>query len=266
MADGFNIRDFKANINGAGVLPTNRFLVSVPLPRILSSAQSVRGGESVSFNSVSRLFTFRAEAFKAPGVSIDATPVNRYGIGPSQKMPHNASFTDVSITFLADRNGEIHNLFYNWINSIFNFGGVESSYGGFTRPSYKTRYLTDYSVDIGVSVLDYAGEFSNEIIMHNAYPININDIPLSWNDNNQLMKITVGFTFRDWSIVDSAVQGATPSEAPRPSTPEASNPSTQLGGNPIPAPVASRPAQMPMTDALGNPIGNGLDVYGNPMY
>jgi hypothetical protein len=266
MADGFNIRDFKANLNGAGVLPTNRFLVTVPLPRILSNAQSVRAGESVSFNDISRLFTFRAEAFKAPGVNIDTTAVNRYGIGPSQKMPFNAAFTDTSITFLGDRNGEIWNLFYNWVNSIFNFGGVESSNGSFTRPSYKARYLSDYAVDIGVSILDYAGQFSNEVIMHNAYPTSINDIPLSWNDNNQLMKITVGFTFRDWSIVDSAVQGNNPAALAKPSLPEASNPATQLGGNPIPAPVASKPAQMPMTDALGNPLGNGLDVNGNPMY
>jgi hypothetical protein len=34
----------------------------------------------------------------------------------------------------------------------------------------------------------------------------------------------------------------------------------------IPTPAGpNQPAQMPMVDQLGNPIGNGLDVNGNPM-
>jgi len=255
---GFNIRDFKANINGAGILPTNRFLVTIPLPRVLQSAQSLRAGESVAFTDISRLFSFRAESFKAPGINLDTTETHRYGIGPKQKMPYNASFTDTAITFLSDRNGEIWNLFYNWTNSIFNYGGVESSGGGFRNASYKARYLTDYAVDIGVTLCDYEGNFSNEIIMHNAYPININDVPLSWSDNNNLLKITVGFTFRDWSIVDSGIAnpgGRTqiPSVSPQPST--------EFGTTPVPSNPAASSPQKPLVSIGQNEVNENTGRF-----
>ena len=94
-------------------------------------------GSSVTTQSTESLLQIRAESAKLPGVLIQTSDVNRVGIGPTQKMPFNAQFTDTSITFVSDSKGEIYNYFYTWLNSIFDFSGI---YNRNALPSYKTEY------------------------------------------------------------------------------------------------------------------------------
>ena len=36
------------------------------------------------------------------------------------------------------------------------------------------------------------------VIMKQAFPINLGDIPLSWSDNNNLMRVNASFAFTEW--------------------------------------------------------------------
>lgn len=199
----YNIGDIVQSVGRNGVLPTNKFLVQFKTPKILqdTSISSILTDGKRTTDS-ERLISLRAEQARIPGITYMVSDVNRYGVGPMQKMPYNVSFTDTSVTFLADRRNQIYNYFYTWMNNIFDFSGL-TNYGTVnSAPSYKAQYKDDYCVDLNIIVFDNNQRVVSEIIMKKAFPISLNDIPLDWNRQNDLMRITVGFTFMDWTVRD----------------------------------------------------------------
>jgi hypothetical protein len=199
---GFNIASFSSEIGKSGYLQTNKFYIQFPSPSILQNYSI--DGKPVA--DIERMIQIRAESVKVPGIALLMGDVNRYGIGPVQKMPYNASFTTNSISFIADRNGAIYKYFYTWINSIFEFAGASGApINGIPTvnrgASYQTEYKDNYTTDITVSVFNNTGEMIKQIEMLKAFPESLNEVPLDWNQNNELMKVTVSFSFRDWRMV-----------------------------------------------------------------
>jgi hypothetical protein len=232
---GFNISGFQSNISKHGVLQTNKFMVAFASPPCMQ-------GESIDGKTASeteKLIQVRAESVKIPGIALLQTDVNRYGNGPTQKMPFNARFTENAITFVSDRKGEIYRYFYTWMNKIFDFSG--STFPSNVGASYKTEYKDNYVTDLHVYVFDNNGNQVNDIVMYKAYPESMNDINLSWNDASQLMKITVSISFRDWALV--GVSNDTNGKQPTTRT----NNFTTFTGDSKPA-LSSNPAykKMPM--------------------
>ena len=126
--------------------------------------------------------------------------VNRYGIGVMEKMPYNAQFTDTSITFIADKQSSLYQVFYLWMNSIYGFTYTGNSS---TLPTFNTEYKDNYTVDITLNL--YNGSTNNSTPIQTtrllkAYPIYINEVNLDWAQQNQLFKFTVGFSFRNWTM------------------------------------------------------------------
>ena len=113
----FSIKDFSTNISNKGVLHTNAFDVSFSIPTILQN-KSFNG---TYLSDIPSLISFRAESARLPGVALAMADVNRYGIGVMEKMPYNAQFTDTSITFIADKQSSLYQVFYLWMNSIYGF-------------------------------------------------------------------------------------------------------------------------------------------------
>ena len=114
------------------------------------------------------------------------------------------------------------------MNKIFDFSG--SSYESNIGASYATEYKDNYVTDLHVYVYDNSGNQVNDIVMYRAFPESINDINLSWNDNNNLMKITVSISYRDWAMV--GVSNSTNNGAQNAS----SNPFSSFAGDPSSAP------------------------------
>jgi hypothetical protein len=191
---GFNINNFQSNISQYGVLQTNKFIVAFTSPTCMQGTS----GNTPAIDT-ERLVQVRAESVKIPGITLVQSDVNRYGPGPLQKMPFNAQFTPNGITFISDRNGEIYKYFYKWMTSIFDFSGTASQTN--VGASYATEYKDNYTTDLHVYIYDNSGNQVKDIVMYKAYPESMNEINLGWNDNNQLMKITVSMSFRDWAMV-----------------------------------------------------------------
>lgn len=200
----FNIEEFNSSISNYGVLQPNKFLVYFATPRSLAGTFSNSGNPLFNLDT-SYLMQMRAEQARIPGINIMTVDNNRYGLGVMQRMPFNAQFTDTSITFIADGKGEIYKYFYSWFTSIIDFNGSASSNmnGAFManpQPSYTMGYKDDYVTDIYILVFDNIGNLAKQIILYNAFPNTMNDINLDWGNTNSLMKITVGFTFKEWSM------------------------------------------------------------------
>ena len=201
----FNLADFKGYLAKTGTLPTNRFAIEIPVPKVLFGAEVVVNNNRRPMPGFTEDLQFRAESITAPGVTLDMTNVNRYGIGPIQKFPFNANFTPVSIAFLADKDSLVWIFFYNWLNNIFSYSHDDSNPSAdFLR--YRANYMVDYVVDPKILIYDYDAVLSTSIQLIDAYPISMNEVNLSWSDNNQLMRITVSFAYRHWRITNADME------------------------------------------------------------
>jgi hypothetical protein len=195
----FDINKFADNINTYGTLQTNKFEVYfIPPASVLSLLNNIKINENSSdITSIPRLFNFRAEQVKVPGVALDLARINTYGYGIGKQFPTNVHFTDNVITFIDDKNNTLFKFFYIWLNSIVDFSGKSSPSGD---PTYRTEYKDNYSCNINIAIYNQDSENVTNVVMKNAYPTYINDVNLAWDNRSELYRNTVGFTFSEWYI------------------------------------------------------------------
>jgi len=194
----FNISEFKSNISEYGILQNNKFSVFIPIsPNVLVSTFTNTLDPLFTIDSM-RALQFRAEAASVPGFSLQTQDVRVQGTGVNQKMPFNALFPDVNVTFLADSGADIYKYFYSWFSNIVDFTG--SSFSFYPSPSYEVGYKSDYVTDISILVYDNFGNLTKQIILYEAFPDSITEIPLDWADKDRPMKFTVKFAYTRWGI------------------------------------------------------------------
>lgn len=221
----FSIDEFKSHLNDVGDLPVNKYFVSIPLPKVIrAGAFMVDSSTQMDLVQVGKMIEFGAEEAHIPGVQAQTTQVQRYGIGPLQKSPTNAIFSDVPLTFRCDRKSILYSFFYQWMNCVFTFDETDFS-GQIDTTTYRVSYRDDFAVNLDIMVYDAFGNPSMVVRLLDAYPVALNEISLGWKSNNEIMRLSSTITFRDWQIVNSirevrfstAVQGlGTVSIPPRP--------------------------------------------------
>lgn len=195
----FNINNFKSNINDYGTLRSahvavyiffdNRFGFSVP---------------NSSFAGMLQDLHFMGEATNIPGVSLATTEIRRHGYGVIEKKPYVPIFTDINVVFRSDKKGELYYFFQTWMKMIVNFDGrasINSVTGVLPGQSlYEVAYKENYSATIAIYVMDNQGNEPLQIMLTEAYPIFLGEIPLAWQATNDYVKIPVRFTFKDWYL------------------------------------------------------------------
>lgn len=192
---GFNISNFIAGVSKNGIMRNNKFLVRMTYP-----AGFV--GRSDLINSIRNL-EFWCDSAVIPGVSMQTTQIRRYGYGVAEKRPVTPAFNNVSLTFISDGKGEMHKYFHNWMMSINNYNlsdGDLSNYkssrsGGRT---YELAYKDSYVSNITISVFDETQKEIVKVILRDAFPTDLGDIQLNWNDTNDFARIPVSFAYTDW--------------------------------------------------------------------
>lgn len=197
----FNVQTFKSHLEKTGTLPTNKFEVDIPVPRVLFNSEVIVDNYRRPQPNFGEMLSFRAESVRVPGVTMQLTPVNRYGYGPIQRFPYNANFTDSAMTFIADKDSLIWIFFYNWLNNVFLYNSTDTL-NTESYITYRSNYMIDYAVNTKINVYDNDGKPSTTVELIDSYPISLNDIALGWSDNNQLKRITVSFAFRHWRFTN----------------------------------------------------------------
>lgn len=191
----FNISEFMSEISQYGVSKTSQYDVLITFPTAMST---LRINGVTPLDTVRRLH-FRAEEVRIPGISIMTSDNNIYGPGPFQKNAYNVAFTEIPIVFLADKTGEIYKFFYAWMNLIFDFAGPGGNVNS-DNASYGVAYKSNITSTIIIRVFDPNGKEQIKLTMFDAYPVSMNEIPMSWNQQNELMKIAMSFTFSHWKL------------------------------------------------------------------
>ena len=198
---GFNINEFRSKVGQLGVLKSSSVMVNI----FFGSQFGLRQFQySQQFGNIINEFQFTAEATNLPGVSLATTEIRRHGYGVIEKKPYVPIFTDINVVFRLDQNANIYAFFQTWMKMIINFdgrGSINSVTGALKgQAMYEVAYKDNYMSTIGITVMDQQGREPIKIILTEAYPIFLGDIPLAWQATNDYVKVPIRFTFKDWYI------------------------------------------------------------------
>lgn len=204
----FNINDFKANIEDYGYLRANQFEVFIQPPPIMFGNMLNNNGSLSELKEITDLQTFRIDQVRAPGISLASADVSRYGAGPTQKQPFNAQFNEIHFSILSDDQAVVWQYWYNWVRSIYEFTGTESSgFGEVNRiPTYLSEYKSNYSTIMQIVMYDQEGNTVQRINLYEAFPTAIGEVPLAWGDTGNMIKINVAIAYTDYTIVSSVLE------------------------------------------------------------
>ena len=223
----FNINNFKQNVSDYGYLYTHSFEMYIATPQILFNTLINQSGVPVPTQRIAENLKLRIDQVRAPGMNIMTADINRYGLGPTQKMPINSQFQEINFSVLLDEYGQIWQYWYQWLRAIHDFSGTEGSNGtmsGNNLPSYELEYKEKYSTVMQIAIFDHFGNVIQRINLYEAFPTGIREMPMSWGQA-ELMKMNVSVAYTSYNIVGSEVQ-------PQPAPP-ARGPARATRGAPI---------------------------------
>ena len=203
----FDINSFRAEIIENDVLPSHSYLVT------FAQFRSGVGPEVGPLNDFvinkRNTLMMRCENVVLPTPSLlEEENIRRYGYGPVEKVPYGVQFSDVSITWLVDKNSEIIDFMHQWMNTIV----MHDSPNTLMSPNFARTGLEAYApFEVG-----YKDAYANPIVriqvynrqqqtvtkyeMYDVFPMNIQSINLGWADENQVQKLTVTFAYTNMKV------------------------------------------------------------------
>jgi hypothetical protein len=193
-----NISLFKSTVSQKSYLPTNRFEVTVSIPKGL---RNTLGTGTV------RDMKFYVSNVVMPGVSLFTSSSPRYGYGMSFKRPYAARMQDIGMVVYNDANSDNLNFIRSWVKLVSNYDfndavtqltGFPGLQGGNRQMVFEHSYPVDYVADITIDVYDYDNTKSTKVTLIDAYPINVGDVGLGWSSVNQVMTFGTTMTYRNW--------------------------------------------------------------------
>lgn len=171
------IDDFYATISKFGQAKPNRFECEVFLPALVAS--SARG-------QIPRDLNLRIVGASFPGKNIrTTTDENIYG--PSYEVAQGLTYgEEVTLEFLLKQNHEERLVFNAWQDFIV------------SPTTYNVSYYDDYVSNMRVYQLDEQGQRTAGIEIRNCFPKTVNAIEYNMDTTSQLIKTTVGMSFKEW--------------------------------------------------------------------
>ena len=182
-----NLSTFKSRI-GYGLRP-NLFKVTVP------TGDSIGGFEGTG--ELNESFSFLCRSAGLPAASIGTVEVPFRG--RVIKLPGDRTFESWTVTIFADENLQIRGYFEKWLDKL----NEHQSGAGYTENYYRTLTVDQYKRGTGntndSSNLDEPHNIIRSYDFINAFPTNISQIDLSYDNNNSIAEYTVEFQY-DWWV------------------------------------------------------------------
>lgn len=192
MALGFDITDFRASMNKKGVVRNHSYMVSITPPAILSDYDASQ-------------LTLRCDSLNMPGISLMTQDgIYRYGYGPAEVMPYNAMYALVTMSFIIDRVASQFTFFNIWLNRVFDTnmsGGIlpQEAISDRTQSApYEVSYKKDYATPMHIFVYNEVGDKVIELNFIEAYPVLIQDTPLSWGLQQDVVRLQVSMAYKSY--------------------------------------------------------------------
>jgi hypothetical protein len=194
---GFSINDFLSQVEDNGILRSNKFKARFPVPNGLLNQEN----SDFNITETSRLLEFWCDSTQIPSLIFATHPIVRYGYGTSENKPFLSQIQNLNFTFMSDASGAIWNFFYSWMNTIINI----RTDSGILDPTalqqpYEVGYKYDYASDVNIICYNDIGEAVFNVILIEAYPVFLGEIPLAWSEKNTIVRFPVSFTFNQWIL------------------------------------------------------------------
>lgn len=188
----FNIEKFKEDIQSKGYIKSNHFEVMIAPPQV--------GSNSIT---LLRNITHRIEQVRVPGINFMSADINRYGVGPTQKQPFNAQFNEVSFTIFCDAAGDIWQFWHDWLRAVYQFTPSATPGTGqvTSDANYSVSYKEEYSTTMSIVIYDVEGNPVKRVDLYQAFPTSIREMPMSWEDRGNLLRLGVSVTYKEHTVV-----------------------------------------------------------------
>lgn len=183
-----NISEFRADIANRGVLKSSNFTANITIPTYLIKTYGVK----------SDFLSIRCESSQIPGMSLatyEGAP--RYGYGPPAAVPYVMLYDNLNLNFIVDKNGISHKFFYDWLKKIVNFenDGISKITDGYRV--YEVGYKNQFSTTIGITLYDNEEPVVTTTLLQ-AFPKGINSIDLDWQQSDNLVKLSIPISYREY--------------------------------------------------------------------
>lgn len=178
-----NISDFKAQLTGGGAR-ANQFRVELSFPSFVTLG-AVAGVQA----------QFLCNAAQLPASTIE--PISILYRGRPVNFAGERTFAPWTIAVYNDTNFNIRNALEQWSNGIQNNGATT----GITNPS-------NYQVDLSVHQLDRNGATVKTYKFVDAFPTEVGDIALGYDQGNAIETFNVTFMYNYWTSNTSTEAGS----------------------------------------------------------
>lgn len=153
---------------------------------------------------LNRDMRYYCESAQLPGLTYQTDEIRTSGYGNIEKRPYTTIFQDVPLNFFCDADGRVMRFFHTWQQSVFNYNGRMSPFAVTERRvgRYTFAYPSEYFGTIDINVMN---ETSGSIIrytLHEAYPITVSDVQVSWNNSDQILLLPVTIAYSYWTTTD----------------------------------------------------------------
>lgn len=186
-----NISQFLAELKKSGIAKASHFDVDFTFPEIL-----------LPDTETPRTLKLRCDSAELPGRQIGTLDNRIYG--PIYKTPHDSIYAEMTMSFIETADMSLRAFFELWMNQIFD------------SDTNTIRYIDTFVSDIVVTQYDLSGdqETLNPMMsfrLIRAYPIDVNQLSVAWNDD-ELHRLIITFFYERYEIQDGATAPIFPTE------------------------------------------------------
>lgn len=184
----FNINEFRSSfVDGEPASPANYEVNIVQIPRIGESEERYN-------DAVEGILKYRCNSCTLPGKQMLTT--DRLTYGPIRKIVTSSLYTDVRFSFIVSDNKTELIYFNRWHNSIIN---NELNTG---IQTHDVEYYDSYTGTVVITHFDKQNKVKYKISLLEAYPISVEEIPLSWDNNNEFVRVEVTMAYKIWKHIN----------------------------------------------------------------
>jgi hypothetical protein len=184
----FNVNEFKSQMNRFGG----------PAQTSLFQIQIVGAPFLFGTNARERDLTFFCQAATIPGMQTQTAEYSAVGARPKTFVTGMNS-EPMSAVFMLDSDHQIQRFLHGWMQKVVNYsqaGGNLSEVNGMLP--YEVGFKDEYACRLIIrhySTFNNSGGKYYEVILDNAFPINVSPTDLSWQNSNTPAIMAVSFAY-----------------------------------------------------------------------
>jgi hypothetical protein len=186
-----NVDSLKSLIGArGGHFQPNRFQVIFSPPTFLDGVLPEAASAGFSIASAiggGSVYTLLCESASMPGRQISTFEYPFKNLDNPVKVPNGLTFGDIECVFMLTNAFDIKLIFETWLANII-------------TEDYLLHYTDQYERTILINALDQRNRPIMSCELKNAYPITVNDIALSNASTNEIGKLSVSFTYSNYTL------------------------------------------------------------------